>query len=133
MVTVAEKRPKSLDTIAFEVCNCKLKLVKLRTFEARDDVGVEVAAGGRSAAGGLLVLRPSFSSCLVAHSARPRTWRDSAVLMKDASMFWGTLASPLYMYSTRDFKLSKSTSFMNTTGCLSFNKLDLNRVCKMKS
>ena len=68
------------------------------------------------------------SFCLLAPSARPRIWRLSAVWMKEGSMCWGTLASPLYMYSTRDLRLSKSTSFMMMTGCLSLRKEDLNRV-----
>ena len=39
------------------------------------------------------------------------------------------LASPLYMYSTNDFRLSKSTSFMMMTGCLSLRKEDLKSCC----
>ena len=48
--------------------------------------------------------------------------------MKEGSISCGTLASPLYMYSTSERRFSKSTSFITMTGCLSCRKEDLNRL-----
>ena len=62
----------------------------------------------------------SASSCLLEKSANPRICRDSASLIKAGSIGWATLVSPLYMYSTRDLRLSNSMSLMTMTGCLSF-------------
>ena len=85
---------------------------------------------GGVAIGGKFCWSCSASSCFVAHSAKPLIWSDSAVLMKDWSMCCGTLASPLYMYSTKALRLSKSTSFMKMTGCLSFKYDARKRVWK---
>lgn len=78
----------------------------------------------------LLLSSCSVSMVLLAHSARPRICKDSASLINAESMCCGTLASPLYIYSTNDLRFSNSTSFIMTTGCLSFRNCDLNMFWK---
>ena len=51
---------------------------------------------------------PSASNCLVADTSNPLIFSDSPAFMKEDSICNGTLASPLYMYSTKDFRFSKS-------------------------
>ena len=95
-------------------------------------IGVEFIGGGPAEAGAPecggslegddddMLPKCSASSCLFEKSANPRICKDSASLIKAGSIGWATLVSPLYMYSTRDLRLSNSISLMTMTGCLSF-------------
>ena len=58
------------------------------------------------------------SSCFVADTSNPLIFSDSPALMKDESIWRGTLASPLYMYSTKDLTISKSMSDKKMVGLL---------------
>jgi len=72
----------------------------------------------------------SKKECLVAHSAKPRICSDSASLINAGSIAWGTLASPLYMYSTKDLRFSNSISFIMTIGYLLSRYCVLNMLLK---
>ena len=67
-----------------------------------------------------------------APSASPRICSVSAVLMKEESMCCGTLASPLYMYSTRALRFSKSTLLRMMMGSLLFMYEWRKSACKGK-